>query len=93
MATAELKRDVKLMIIEALRIPNVKPEDVDDDLPIFTNPVLGLDSVDALELVVAIQKRFGARVDDRNLARTILQSVTSIADFVAAHGQEPRATP
>ena len=86
LVTAQLKRDVKVMIIETLRVPGVSPDQVDDETPIFENPLLNLDSVDALELVVAIQRRNGARIDDRNLARAVLRSVTTIAEFVAESG-------
>jgi len=82
--TPELKREIKALIIEALQIRDVTPEQVADDAPLFGNPLLKLDSVDALEIIVAVQRRYGARIDDRNLARTVLQSVNSLAEFVSA---------
>ena len=90
MPTPELKREIKTMIIDVLRIPDVKPEDVDDSVPLFENSKLDLDSVDALELVVAIQRNYGARIDDQNLARLVLQSVDSIAQFVEANREDGR---
>ena len=83
MANEELKREVKQLVIDALRLEDVKPEDLSDTAPLFGNEELGLDSVDAVELVVAIQRRYGARIADQNLARDVLSSVETIAAFVA----------
>ena len=84
-----LKLEIKRLIIEALRIKDVDPRDIDDDAPLFGNSALGLDSVDSLEIIVALQRRYGARVDDQNLARTVLHSVSSIADFVSGQSRPP----
>ena len=83
MANEELKQEVKQLVIDALRLEDVKPEDLSDTDPLFGNEELGLDSVDAVELVVAIQRRYGARIADQNLAREVLASVETITAFVA----------
>lgn len=83
MANEELKQEVKRLVIDSLRLEDVKPEDLSDTDPLFGNEDLGLDSVDAVELVVAIQRRYGARIADQNLAREVLSSIETIADFVA----------
>jgi len=82
MPTAELKREVKQLLIEALQISDIEPDDIDDSIPIFENEKLGLDSVDALEIVVALQREFRVRIDSQNLARSVLHTVDSIAEFV-----------
>lgn len=82
-ASQELKREIKQLILETLNIKNIKPEDIDDAVPIFSkDSVLGLDSIDGIELIMAIQKKYSVRIADQNLARNVLESVTSIAEFV-----------
>ena len=80
-----LNREIKQLIIDALKIPDVTPDDIEDGLPIFGNPKLDLDSLDAVELFVALQKTYGVKIDDQNLARDVLQSVDRIAEFVRAN--------
>jgi len=82
--TQELKKEIKLLILETLNIKNTKPEDIDDATPIFSKEsVLGLDSIDGIELIMAIQKKYEVRIGDQNLARSVLESVNSIAEFIA----------
>jgi acyl carrier protein len=83
MANEELKLEIKQLVIDSLRLEDVKAEDLSDTDPLFGNEELGLDSVDAVELVVAIQRRYGARIADQNLAREVLSSIETIAAFVA----------
>ncbi len=79
----ELKADIKKMIIETLNMQDITPEDITDDLPLFGGDnTLGLDSIDAIELVMSVQREFKVRIDDQNLAREVLQDVNSIAKFI-----------
>jgi len=80
-----LNREIKQLIIDSLKIADVTPEDIEDGAPIFGNPKLELDSLDAVELFVALQKRYGVKIDDQNLAKDVLQSVERIAEFVQGH--------
>jgi acyl carrier protein len=82
-----LKREIKELIIGTANIVEVDPEEIDDDAPIFGNDLLGLDSIDALEITVALQKKFGVHIDSQNLAVEILQSVNTIASFVESSRQ------
>ncbi|MBD3242668.1 MAG: acyl carrier protein [Chitinivibrionales bacterium] len=83
-ATPELKHEIKELIIDALKIPDVKPEDIDDSASLFEGEnSLQIDSVDALEIVMALQRKYGVRIDDQNPGRFIIRSVDTIADFVA----------
>ena len=83
-ATPELKLEIKKHIIEALKIPDVNPEDVVDSASLFGGPgSLNIDSVDALEIVMILQKRYGVRIDDKNPGQFIIRSIDTIADFVA----------
>jgi acyl carrier protein len=80
----ELKREIKLLIMNSLNITDINPDDVQDDASLFgPDNVLGLDSIDALEIVMALQERYGVRIDDRNQSRFILESIHSIAEFVS----------
>jgi acyl carrier protein len=83
MSKSELKHEILRLIIDALNITDIDPNDVAYDEPLFGegNP-LGLDSIDALEIVMALQDRYGVRIDDRNQSRFILRSIDAIADFV-----------
>lgn len=81
--SAELKIEIKKLIMTTLNINDVNPEDVDDELPLFGGEnKLTLDSVDALELIMAIQRTYHARIADQNLARYTLRSINSIAEFI-----------
>ena len=80
----ELKREIKILVIETLKIPDVSPEDIQDDVSLFEEDgPLQLDSVDALEIVMALQRKYGVHIDDQNLGRFIIKSVNTIAEFIA----------
>ncbi|MET0341505.1 MAG: phosphopantetheine-binding protein [Polyangiales bacterium] len=81
----ELRDAVKSLIVDALMLEDVQPSDIDDDAPLFGEG-LGLDSIDALELAIAIDKRFGVKIeaeDERN--RETFRSVVNLAAHIAAH--------
>jgi acyl carrier protein len=79
----ELKLEIKKMIMETLNITDVNPEDVDDEKPLFgSDNVLTLDSVDAIEIIMALQRNYGIRIADQSLARNVIRSVNSIAEFI-----------
>jgi acyl carrier protein len=80
----ELKTNIKRMLVENLML-QIKPEEIGDDQPLFGPGSLGLDSVDALQLVVALDKTYGLKIADPEAARQILQNVTSITAAVAKH--------
>jgi len=76
-----LKQDLKKMIIEATGIEDTSPEDIDDAAPLFAEG-LGLDSIDALELVVALETHYGIKITNAALARQVFASVEALADHV-----------
>jgi acyl carrier protein len=78
----ELKQKIKAMMVENLML-QVKPEEITDDMPLFGPGGLGLDSVDALQLVVGLDKSFGLKVPDPAAAKQILHSVSSMAEAIA----------
>jgi acyl carrier protein len=77
-----LKTEIKQAIVRALKLP-VKPEEIDDAAPLF-GAGLGLDSIDALELVLELERSFGVVVSDEQTGGKVLRSVDSIAEFVEA---------
>ena len=79
-----LLHQVKTLIVETLMLPN-SPADIGDDQPLFGPGGLGLDSVDALQLVVALDKTFGLKIKDAGEAQVILKSAASIAAAVQGH--------
>lgn len=85
---AGLKKEIKEVILQALNIKNIKPEDIQNDAPLFAKDnILGLDSIDAIELIMAVQRHFDVRIADQNLARHILESIDTIADFLIKEKQ------
>jgi acyl carrier protein len=79
----ELKVHIKQMLVENLML-QIKPEEIGDDQPLFGPGGLGLDSVDALQLVVALDKNYGLKITDPEAARSILQTVNSIVHAIVS---------
>jgi len=82
----ELVGKVKQMIIDALRIEGMSPDEIDSDAPLFGEG-LGLDSIDALQLVVAMEKEFGVVVPDAATGSKVFASVRAMAAFIAENRQ------
>jgi acyl carrier protein len=81
--------EIKRLIIETLDLRGRTEADIDDDEPLFGGR-LGLDSLDALELAVALESRFGVAVPDGEEGREVFASVASIARYVAAGAKLPK---
>jgi acyl carrier protein len=80
---SELKLEIKKLILSTLNITDVNLEEIDDEAPLFGGGnALTLDSVDALEIIMAIQRNFKVRIADQSQARHTLRSVNSIAEFI-----------
>ncbi|BBR52047.1 MULTISPECIES: phosphopantetheine-binding protein [Pseudomonas] len=80
----DLHRDIKQLIIDALGLEDIDVQDIDDQQPLFGEG-LGLDSVDALELGLALQKRFGIKIDaDAKDTRSHFTNIATLAAFVTA---------
>lgn len=79
---SDLKRPVKEMIIQRLKLEGMTPEEIDDTAPLFGDG-LGLDSIDALELVLAIEQTFGVKIEDEASGMKAFRNVESLAAFIA----------
>lgn len=82
MANEELKSEIKQLLIKELDIRDRSETDIADDEPLFGEG-LGLDSLDALQLAMAIEERFGVKVPEGEAARAIFASVAALAEHVA----------
>ena len=81
----ELKAQLKRMLVENLML-QITPEEIADDQPLFGPDGLGLDSVDALQLVVALEKNYALKISDAAAAKGILQSVNTIFAAIEKNG-------
>lgn len=80
----ELKKELKEEIIKALNLEEMTPDDIDDNDALFGTG-LGLDSIDALELIVMLEKRYGVRLTDPAKSKLVLKSVFAMAEYVSEH--------
>jgi acyl carrier protein len=82
---SQIEAELKQMIVDVLALEGVKPGDIGSDENLFDEDGLALDSIDALELGVTIQKTYGVKIDpqDKNLA-SHFKSVRALADFIAS---------
>ncbi|HEY9113501.1 MAG TPA: phosphopantetheine-binding protein [Bacteroidales bacterium] len=80
----ELIEKLKVQIIKQLNLEDVKPEDIDPEEPLFGGG-LGLDSIDALELIVLLEKEYGIRIENPKDGQKIFFSIKSLAEFISAH--------
>jgi acyl carrier protein len=78
----DLKKQIKELIVSSLELEDVKPENIEDDAPLFGEG-LGLDSIDALELGVALKKNFGVKFSAENADnKSHFASVSALAAFI-----------
>ena len=89
-STTELKLEIKKLLIENLML-QITAEEIGDEQPLFGPDSVGLDSVDALQLVVALDKTFGLKIQDAEVAKQILKNVHTIAEAVIQHRANPDA--
>ena len=77
----QLINDLKIQIIEALNLEEITPAEIDNNAPLFGDG-LGLDSIDALEIILILEKSYGIRLADPAAAKPIFQSITTLAQFI-----------
>ena len=84
----ELRQELKKLLVENLSIEDVTLADIGDDMPLFGDGGLGLDSLDGVEIVVMLQRHYGLDVKDMQKGREIFQSVNTLAQYVLDHARE-----
>ncbi len=90
MDESALHRKVKELIINRLQLEGMSPEDIDNAAPLFGDG-LGLDSIDALELVIGIEKEFGVRIQDEEVGTKAFASVNALVEFLRSKGVQEAA--
>ena len=87
MVKEELISELKKNIMKTLNLQDLDPEVFGDNTPLFSEDGLGFDSVDALELVVMVENSYGITIGDKDEAKSIFASVSSLADYILAKGK------
>lgn len=82
---SQLHQELKAFIIETMNLEEITPDDIGDDTPLFADDGLGLDSIDALELVLGLKKKYGIVLEANDeKTRQHLRSVASLAKLIEA---------
>ena len=81
MTMDELVSDLKNQIIKQLNLEDISPDNIDPAQPLF-GVGLGLDSIDALELIVLMEKQYGVKIENPEAGKTVLGSINSMADYI-----------
>ena len=81
----QLIKDLKLQIKEALHLEELSLEEFDENVPLFGEDGIGLDSIDILEIIVLLEKEYGIRLSNPKEGKAIFQSVKTIAEYVQAN--------
>lgn len=79
---SELKEELKAKLIEQLNLEDFEVADIDDNDPLFGDEGLALDSIDALEIIVLLEKEYSIKLDDPKKGKDIMQSIQTLADFI-----------
>jgi len=78
----ELVETLKAQLIEQLNLEDMEPSDIGTNDPLFGNEGVGLDSIDALEIIVLLEKEYGLKMEDPREGKEIMYSVQTLADFI-----------
>lgn len=81
----ELIEKLKVQIIETLNLEDLEPSDIDANDPLFGDEGIGLDSIDALELIVLMNKEYDIQIADPEEGKNVFHSVKTMADYIAAN--------
>ena len=87
MTKKDIEDTLKSAVVKELRLEGVKPEELDDNAPLFGDEGLQLDSLDAVELVMIVEKHFGVAIADAAEAQHAFVSIGCLADFILARRQ------
>ena len=81
----DIALDLKNKMIEVLNLEDMQPDDIDNDAPLFGEGI-GLDSIDALELIVMMERSYGIKIKDPAEGKEIFKSVNTMVDYIRKHG-------
>ncbi len=85
-----LEKELSVMILEICRYPSPPPADLSPDAPLIgPESPFGLDSLDAVEIVVAVQRKYNVRIDSQETSRRVLQSLRTLAEFIRSRRGTP----
>jgi acyl carrier protein len=87
----QTRRSIKVLIVESLHLEGLSPDAIEDDQPLFEQGGLGLDSIDALELLVALEKAFHIKIPTNEAGPETFASVRTLAGLVEKHQGAARA--
>jgi len=90
MDEANIRLRIKRILVESLALEGVEPEEIEDDTPLREE--LGLDSIDALELILGLEREFGVRIQGRGLGRETFTNVATLGAFVQQRLPESAAS-
>jgi acyl carrier protein len=76
--------NLKEILIKNLKLEDLTPDEIDDEMPLFGDDGLGLDSVDSIELVLTVQKEFGVKIDNPKEYENIFATVKTLLDYINA---------
>lgn len=81
----ELIEELKRELIQELNLEEMTPEDIDTDAPLFGDGGLGLDSIDALEIILILERTYGIKIKNPSEGKQIFYSVRTLADYISAN--------
>jgi acyl carrier protein len=80
----QLKADLKALLVRRLRLHGVQPDSIGDAEPLVQGP-LGLDSIDMLDLALAVEEAYGVKITDEQIGQQAFRTISALADFVQGH--------
>lgn len=81
----QLMQELKEALIESLNLEDITPEEIDPEAPLFGDAGLGLDSIDALEIILVLERNYGIRIENPGQGKEIFYSVRTLADYITAN--------
>lgn len=78
-------QELKEALIESLNLEDITPDEIDNEAPLFGDEGLGLDSIDALEIILILERNYGIRIANPAEGKSIFYSVCTLADFITAN--------
>lgn len=81
----QLKQKLKEALIETLNLEDMTPEEIENTAPLFGDEGLGLDSIDALEIILILERNYGIRIENPSEGKAIFYSIDTLADYITAN--------